>query len=164
MSNEDRKRHDEELMRLDVSDPEWINGQLSQMYSEITTFSEYYPVLNQGALDKIRLRYEFSNYVIDPNRFRFRKVTRIMGLVYLFIGNIKRRLYLKKRIGKPKPVVISNIKIPDQLKFSNDAYLVTTGKSSCPKGLVVQLTEENLSQALDYFCKKATKHFQDKTS
>ena len=87
-----------------------------------------------------------------------------MALVYPFIGNLKRRYFLKKGIGKPKPVAISDIKIPDQLNFSNDAYLVTTGKSACPKGLVVQLTEENLSQALDYFCKKATKHFQDKTS
>ena len=74
-----------------------------------------------------------------------------MALVYLVIGNLKRRYFLKKGIGKPKPVAISDIKIPDQLNFSNDAYLVTTGKSSCPKGLVVQLTEENLIQAFDYF-------------
>ena len=35
-------------------------------------------------------RYKFSKYVIDPNRYRFRKVVRIMGLVLTFIKNIAR--------------------------------------------------------------------------
>ena len=39
--------------------------------------------------DKILPYYEFSNYLIDPNKFRFTKVVRILALVKLFIKNCK---------------------------------------------------------------------------
>ena len=33
-------------------------------------------------------RYEFSKYLINPNKYRFHTVVRIMGLVLLFIQNL----------------------------------------------------------------------------
>ena len=36
-------------------------------------------------------RYEFSQYVIDPNRFRFQKVIRVLALVYRFIKNCREK-------------------------------------------------------------------------
>ena len=35
--------------------------------------------------DEYKNRYDFSEYLIDPNRFRFKKVVRVMALVYLFV-------------------------------------------------------------------------------
>ena len=32
-----------------------------------------------------KTRYEFSNYIIDPHKFRFRRAVGFLGLVYLFI-------------------------------------------------------------------------------
>ena len=42
--------------------------------------------MSEEALNKISERYKFSNYLIDPNRFRLRKVVRIVALVFLFIN------------------------------------------------------------------------------
>ena len=35
--------------------------------------------------DEYKNRYDFSQYLIDPNRFRFKNVVRVMALVYLFV-------------------------------------------------------------------------------
>ena len=52
---------------------------------EIITSDSFYCHHNDDVnirIDKeIQLRYRFSNYLIEPNRFRFRKVARILGLV-----------------------------------------------------------------------------------
>ena len=45
-----------------------------------------------SADDKIRSRYQFSNYVIDPNRFRFRKVVRALALALTFIKRSSKTL------------------------------------------------------------------------
>ena len=34
---------------------------------------------------QVKDRYEFSQYVLDPNRFRLLKIVRMLSLVYLFI-------------------------------------------------------------------------------
>ena len=39
-------------------------------------------------------RYKFSNYIIDPNKFRFQTIVRILGLGFLFI---QKMIFLKKR-------------------------------------------------------------------
>ena len=65
----------------DITDDDWVTGQLANNYTS-------YVAKNQAegvALDEVFLRYQYSNYVIDPNRYRFRKVVRIVGLVYLFV-------------------------------------------------------------------------------
>ena len=33
--------------------------------------------------------YEFSNYIIDPPKFRFRRAVRFLGLVYFFISKCR---------------------------------------------------------------------------
>ena len=42
--------------------------------------------------EKIRFRYKLSGYLIDPNRFRFRKVVRILALVLTFIRKISQNI------------------------------------------------------------------------
>ena len=38
--------------------------------------------------NKVKERYEFSKYLNDPNKFRIRKVVRVLALVLMFIKNI----------------------------------------------------------------------------
>ena len=37
-------------------------------------------------------RYKFCNYIIDPNRFRLRKVVNMLALVLLFMKILKDRI------------------------------------------------------------------------
>ena len=80
----------------------------------------------------------------------------------LFIRNLKIRI-------KKKIVVLCENKLPAQFKCSNDKYLVTQKRNdfpfNCQEGLVVDLSDEMLITAINYFYKKATleiKHFQNK--
>ena len=41
--------------------------------------------------EQVKLRYQLSNYIIDPNRFRFRKVVRILALVLTFVKKIAKK-------------------------------------------------------------------------
>ena len=114
---------------------------------------------------EVKKRYQFSNYVIDPNRYRLRKVVRVKALALKFI----RKLRTKRDatlVWKP-PVM----KIPSVFAFKYDQYLVTLGNSNsksplrCADGLVVELTEDDIRYSLDYFYRKATeevKQFVDK--
>ena len=140
-----------------MTDSEWITAQLSQHCQSYLTF-------NEKETSKITKRYEFSDYVIDPNKFRFKKVIKILALVKLFVNK------LKAKISKTHVVTVSQDSCLDQLSLNHDTYLVTQGNGKfpfiCPAGLVVQLSKENLVQSLNYFYKKGTnelKHFYKKT-
>ena len=149
LTQTDLKSINDETLKLDLTDTGWVNKQLTDAYQ----ISHSFVCSGEGVLDRIGERYKFSNYVIDPNRFRFRKVVRILALVYAFLRN------LKKRIGKTESVIVSN-DLPPQLKCLNDKYLITTGSNEFPfqssKGLVVEVSEHNLLCAVNYFFKKAT--------
>ena len=109
-------------------------------------------------------RYKFSNYVLDPNKFRFRKSIRVFGLVLLFIKK------LRKKTGKPEfMVTVSHAEyLPEGIIVrTEDKYLVTTGRDVdtryiCPKGLVIEFPFDLVTPALQYYFKIATqeiKHF-----
>ena len=91
-----------------------------------------------------------SHYVIDPTRFRFRKLVRILALVFLFINNLKAKLNINSDL-----TMYSVNELPIQFKNYNNKYLVTQEKNSiniipfnCPKGLVVTLNDDLLKRAL----------------
>ena len=157
LNKEDLKGHNDEILKLDFSDTDWLNKQLSN--ANLKTHS--YHTLTNGEHNKVTERYRFSNYILDPNKFRYRKVIRVVALIFLFINSLKRK------IRKCSTTVIAD-NIPDQLNFCNDKYLVTQGNTNfpfnCPKSLVIVLLNENLNIALEYFYKKATlelRHFRD---
>ena len=118
--------------------------------------------------EQTKLRYEYSKYLIDPNRFRFRKVCRIHSLVLTFI----------KKVSKKVPRVMNNKifkhkgpnDLPNVLACDSDRYLVTSGSNanSITKsrgGLVVEISNEMLHAAFNYFVLKASAemiHFLDK--
>ena len=55
-------------------------------------YSESYTVLSKWVLNNIGERYKFSHYIVDPNKFRLKKVVRILGLILLFIRNVQLRI------------------------------------------------------------------------
>ena len=86
-----------------------------------------------------------------------------MGVVFLFLSKLLKRRGRQLTLGVCK-------KLPAQLDFCNDRYLVTRGTYdapfTCAKGLVITLTENLLKLALTYYFRKATleiKHFLNKT-
>ena len=110
-------------------------------------------------VEEVKKRYQHSNYIIDPNKFRFRKSLRVQALVMMFVRK------LKKRKGKDTPPVSSTLKkieIPVAFMFKYDQHLVTQSASKtestmkCKDGLVVSLTEDDIRYALEYFYRKAT--------
>ena len=147
LSHDDLNANIDELL-TSVVDNEWVNKQLAKLYAES------YSVYHRSVFDKIGERYAFSRYLIDPNKFRFKKVVRILALIMLFINN------LKMRTDKPAYVNPLECELPAQFKFINDMYLVTNGTSkfpfNCKKGLIVQLSEDYLKMALNYFFLKAS--------
>ena len=63
LNNEDLKSYNDELIKLNIQDNDWIDKQLSIMYCE------YYPVITKGSMNEIGERYKFSHYILDPNNF-----------------------------------------------------------------------------------------------
>ena len=100
--------HKDESM---IFDDEWIN-------KSVTSNNFFSNVTSQAKLNEIGERYKYSKYIIDLNKFRFRKVVRILGLVYLFLKNLKRKTFGYE-------TNVDKIELPSQLKCSNDKYLIT---------------------------------------
>ena len=105
---------------------------------------------------EVNSRYNFSQYLVDPNRFRLRKIIRIIVLVYLFI---KKSYAAIGKFGRPSsyPKVI-----PANRSSKGDQYLVTTGSHDaqspfkCLGGLVVCLADGGIKSAMTYLFRKAT--------
>ena len=100
-------------------------------------------------------RYSFSRYLIDPNRFRFRKVVSVLGLVILFVSNLlkKRNKSIKLMQCESERSFLSFIK--------GDKYLITTGQNACKAGLVVKISKDVLHAALKYYFVKATQEVKN---
>ena len=79
--------------------------------------------------DEVGLRYEHSKYIIDPNQFRFRKVVRILALVFLFLKNISRKVYQKRKIHKtPKFAAdVSTLELPYMFETHDDTIVTSEG-------------------------------------
>ena len=160
LSQSEVKANQDETVKMDLSDTSWIDRQLNDAFH----LSSYLSRDDKMSLaDNVRgcicERYRYSQYVIDPNKFRFRKVVRILALVLMFVRK------LKSKIKKNHLVFISNDELPSQFSFRNDQYLITEGICSfpfnCPKGLVVVLGKEFVIRALEYFYKKASKEIME---
>ena len=121
--------------------------------------------------DKVKSRYEFSQYVIDPNRFRLRKIVRILSLVYLFVKKCYSCCGLLDRLREHPKVSLDTV--PSIFACEGDQFIVTTGSQDggnqfrCPAGRVVRVSNDETKLALTYLFRKATeevKKFVDKRS
>ena len=95
-------------------------------------------------------RYKFSRYLIDPNKFRFRTVIRILAVVFLFIQKIS------KNMSRPFQI-LENVK---PCESNVGVYVVSPihshGSNLQPKVAVVHLPENILNSAKKYYFRKAT--------
>ena len=136
---------------------------LKRNYQEVLTSTR-----GRNITDETEKWYKFSNYVMDPNKFRVDKVVIILALVMLFIRNMKQRgRYCGASTGEHEDE--DNAEIADDKLFQNNEllrqrYLVTEGnvykvrtvEISCRKGLVIFLSQRDLVNAWSYFYRKAT--------
>ena len=110
----------------------------------------------------LRDRYEFSQYLIDPNMFRFRKVVRVLGLVLLFVEKMLSKIN-KSYIGI---LQCDDKNVPDMMSYQGDQYLVTAGKDAGNKimgseaGFVVEIPTRMINAALRYYYLKATEEIK----
>ena len=122
------------------------------------------PEFEESSFDKIKERYEFSNYLIDPNCHSFRKVVRIFALVLTFVKKSGRN------ISRVQNMLMFNHKspgdLPDILKSKLDKYVSTTGtlplsnQISCKGGYIITIQDEMLRASFFYFSLKASLEVQ----
>ena len=171
---------DVEAIRKESLRPEIVDVLFSHTQEHPLSYlvDSSYAVIRKVDSKVLSERYKFADYVIDPNRFRLRKVVRVLALVMRFVRN-----FVKKWSKDKTVLVASNSAFSEFSKniltdLSIDKYLVTCGNVyavsstagltsyvSCQPGLVVPLTDEDLILALNYFYQKSTlevKHFVDK--
>ena len=89
-------------------------------------------------------RYKFCKYLIDPNKFSLKKITRIMGCVQRFIKNLKRAVRRRKDLPDIQKEGRKCLKvIPDGLNETNEEDAII-------------FSDDEVMTALEYFYKKAT--------
>ena len=102
-------------------------------------------------------RYKFSKYLVDPNRFRFRTVVRIMGMVFTFIIKCQRKCKAKRSFGFMKKRTFSG-----HLVEGYGHYVVGHPINVKPgtRVAVVHLSNDVLAAAKMYYFEKATAELQ----
>ena len=83
--------------------------------------------------ENLLLRYQYSDYIIDPNKFRFQKVLRVLALVKRFISKCKK----------------NHSKAAEELSSFEFPMLKEISKYPI-------LQDEEIKNAMDYFYDKAT--------
>ena len=120
-------------------------------------------------LDSAHVSFKFavSNFLLDPLKFRFRKVVRIRGLGFLFISKFNVRKFKVRKFGN----ISRSEMLPINFQSKGDRYIVTTASNTfldplkCEKGLVIARPDSMICSALHYFLQKASnemKQFVDK--
>ena len=167
-SVEDLRLSQKELLDFNAEvnellDEDWINQSLFQTYSCHVANSNF-SALSDESVKNVKKRYEFSNYILDPNKFRFKKVIRVLALVFLFISKTMERI--NKKLQN-----IDDINLPKHFGFCKDYFLVTEGKYKepfvCEEGKIVVLSGRFSRLALNYYFRKGTlevRHFLPKSS
>ena len=112
LSNDEKLNNEKECLD---SDPWYCceysgESQNTETVNEACYATRYVPT-------EVRDRYRFSEYLIEPNIHRLRKVVSILALVMLFIKK------LKSGIGKGTISGMNEYIIPSELTFKGDRYM-----------------------------------------
>ena len=104
-------------------------------------------------------RYKFSQYLIDPNKFRFETVLRILSLVFIFLEKLVEKW--NQRCGKNKSLAFlrkRDFSVCASNKINVTGHYFVTRVNFSPKAsvLVVHVTDEMLNAAKAYFFEKAS--------
>ena len=107
-----------------------------------------------GVPEEVEQRYQFSNYLINPCRFRFSKVLRVLALVFLFIKKISVRA-IKRKFSFLDTTEHAN---------SNDQYIVFKIDGATSDAIVdvaiIKVPKTSLDDAKNYYSRKATKELE----
>ena len=105
----------------------------------------------------VKDRYSFSKYLIDPFKFRFKKVVRIVAWVLMFLKRclepLGRRLNLLENVDMRSD--LNAFVHPDGATVVTHSFH-SLGPLRCPDGLSVDMSMGSLEGALRYFFLKAT--------
>ena len=111
-----------EIEHLDCSKESNELQYLKRNYQEVLTYNR------GGNVCETERWYKFSNYVIDPNKFRLDKVVTILALVMLFIRNLKQRVgYLN--VSPPGRIGTAVDKLFHNNELFRQRYIVTEGNT-----------------------------------
>ena len=116
------------------------NEQMSQAAIEKCKQNDVLTLTHKFSLD-VEKRLSYSNYLIDPNHFRFHKVVRIMALVLRVCNNLLKRSKLKL------------LKYADENK---EMVNVTKKFSADHNDLCIIIEDDEIQASLNYFFTKAT--------
>ena len=80
---------------------------LDQIKQEVPSIKEFENVINNHQTDsdsrhqqafipdEVSTRYQFTNYILDPNKSRFTKFIRLVAYITKFISNLKKLKQIK---------------------------------------------------------------------
>ena len=120
---------------------------------DLAESEENFTFLTKFVPNVVGERYKFSKYVINPNKHRFRTVVRILGLVFLFIKNVRKRCNKKTFEFLEKRISILGTNVPEKGNYSVFPVKSTSDNSNVA---VVHLTESELNASKAYFFLKAS--------
>ena len=175
------KKAEVEAIKKESLRPELVNTFFTQSKDMPSTYVASVSSSKKIDINIIAERYEFSDYIIDPNKFRLRKVVRVLALVIIFVRNfVKKWSKGTKTVLKSSDREIGTFSENILKYFNTDKYVVSCGivyaatnsagdvsLISCQPGLVVCLSEEDIGLSLSYFYRKCTseiKQFTDRKS
>ena len=114
-------------------------------------------MLSRFVPNEVGDRYLFSNYLIDPNKFRFKTVLRILALVFIFLEKINNKRNQKCNTEKSLSFLrkrdFSLSKTQEEIGHYFVGLVNVTVK---PVVAVVRIPENMLSAAKAYFFEKAS--------
>ena len=132
-------------------------------------------VVNSNRVEKLLERSQYSDYLVVPTKFGFRKMVRIMAIVLSFVNKCRRRvptslvltenpefrfsIFLSVRDMLPEYHVVSKVQLFEYFATcSNESlkarFTCTQTKNSGVEN--IEITDDYVSQALIYLYKKAT--------
>ena len=112
-------------------------------------------------------RFKYSQYLVNPIRFRFRTVLRIVALVFIFVQKVSRKL--RERTGRSFDFMRKReFSVRDTSSGKGNFVVSAIDCVACPtignKTFFAYISEDMLSRAKAYFFVKASKelkHFVD---
>ena len=113
----------------------------------------------KGFVEVAEKRYEFAQYLIDPNRFRFEKVIRILAMVIKFIRLVPLRGELRRNGGdwfESSGVSTDMVKLIDVLVQRHHLRRNGSRVKSIDCNVTIFLLDDDFKRAESYFHRKST--------
>ena len=107
---------------------------------------------------EVEKRYSFSKYLLNPNKYRFRTVVRVLALVFLFIKKVSAKR--EKRKEKLKFLEVQEHENTTQYSVFERFEILAATSSNVVNVAVVQLHQDILQAAKNYYFRKAALEVQ----